>query len=96
MKAAYSQPNNQEGFVLVTAMMVLIVLTLIGIIAMNSSNTEKMISGNDKIHKTTFYQADGGSELAQHVVYHNAICLDSNGFNNGVQPSCFDQWQYSG
>jgi len=83
--------GNQEGFVLVTTMMVLIVLTLIGILAMNNSNTERMISGNDRIHKETFYQADGGTELAQQVVFHNTMCLDANGFtsitNDGNPPA---------
>lgn len=82
MKVMFSQANNENGFVLVTAMMVLIVLTLIGIIAMNNSTTERMISGNDRTHKKTFYQADAGTELAQHVAYHNAMCLDANGFTS--------------
>ena len=82
MKVRFYQADNQQGFVLVTSMMVLIVLTLIGVLAMNNSNIERMISGNDKIHKATFYQADGGTELAQHVVYHNTMCLDANGFTS--------------
>jgi len=82
VKVKFYQAKNENGFVLVTSMMVLIVLTLIGILAMNNSNTERMISGNDRIHKDTFYQADGGTELAQHVVYQNTMCLDVNGFTS--------------
>jgi len=84
VSAEVYKAGNQEGFVLVTSMMVLIVLTLIGILAMNNSNTERMISGNDKIHKQTFYQADGGTELAQQVVFRNTMCLDANGFTSNV------------
>ncbi len=80
MKIKIYQVDNEHGFVLVTAMMVLIVLTIIGIMAMQNSTTEITISGNDRIHKQTFYQADGGTELAQHVVYQNTMCLDENGF----------------
>jgi hypothetical protein len=82
VKIKFYKANNENGFVLVTSMMVLIVLTLIGVLAMNNSNTERMISGNDRIHKQTFYNADGGTELAQHVVYQNTMCLDANGFTS--------------
>lgn len=88
MSVSFNTVKNEEGFVLVISMVVLIVLTLIGIVAMNNSNTERMISGNDKIHKETFYQADGGTEMAQHVVFHNLMCRDADGFadpdNDGV------------
>ncbi len=64
-------------------MMILMVLTIIGVMASQTTITELLISGNDKVHKQTFYQADGGTELAQHVVYHNAICSStSNGFDD--------------
>ena len=82
MKVKFLQADNESGFVLVTAMMVLIVLTLIGIMAINNSTTERMISGNDRTHKETFYHADAGTELAQHIVYHNTMCLDSDGFTS--------------
>lgn len=72
-------PNKEDGYVLVVAMMMLLILTLIGALATKSTITELKISGNDKVHKQTFYQADGGTELAQHLMYHNAICQTTSG-----------------
>lgn len=71
--------GNKNGYVLVVAMMMLLVLTLIGILATKSTVTELQVSASDKVQKQTFYQADGGTELAQHLVFHNAICQTTSG-----------------
>ncbi|MFA6899693.1 MAG: PilX N-terminal domain-containing pilus assembly protein [Desulfurivibrionaceae bacterium] len=49
---------NEEGFLLVTAMVVLLLLTLLGLSAMRNSSIELLIAGNDKFHKEAFYSAD--------------------------------------
>ncbi|WP_153305736.1 pilus assembly PilX family protein [Desulfogranum mediterraneum] len=73
--------RGEHGFVLVTALIMLLVLTILGIMAIQTSVVELMISGNDKTHKQTFYQADGGTELAQQLIFENAICTTTkNGF----------------
>ena len=59
--------------------MFLMILTFLGIMATRSTITELMISGNDKVHKQTFYQADGSSELAEHTIFQNAICTTTSG-----------------
>ena len=73
--------RHENGFILVTVMLILLILTLIGIMATNTTNVELMVSGNDKVHKQTFYQADGGTELAERLVFENAVCATTkNGF----------------
>lgn len=73
--------KSEKGFVLATAMVILLALTFIGLIATKISVNEMMVSGNEKFHQQTFYQADGGTELAQYLVYHNSICsTTSSGF----------------
>lgn len=79
MRGKTIQRLDEQGFILVTAMMILVVLTFIGLLATQSTITELAVSGNDKVHKQTFYQADGGTELAQHLVYHNSICTSTMG-----------------
>ncbi len=79
MKTRCTAKECEDGFVLVTSMMIMLILTLIGILAIKSTVTELMISGGDKVRKQTFYQADGGSELAQHLIYQNAICSTTSG-----------------
>ncbi|MHB8987529.1 MAG: PilX N-terminal domain-containing pilus assembly protein [Desulfobulbia bacterium] len=54
---------NERGFILVTAMVVLLLLMLIGIGGMRTSSIEVLIAGNDKFHKEAFYSADSGAYL---------------------------------
>lgn len=50
--------NNEHGFVLVTSLLMLTILMIIGIAATNTTTIELQISGNDKLAKQTFYQAE--------------------------------------
>ncbi len=51
---------NQDGFVLITAMMILVAVTLLGIAALNTATFETMIAGNEKQYQRQFYYADAG------------------------------------
>jgi hypothetical protein len=75
-------PRNEDGFLLVLTMFVLVVLTLIGIAATNSSRIELQIAGNDRLHKETFYQADGGTEVGANLLEENISC--PAGFSGSV------------
>lgn len=72
-------PRNEDGFLLVLTMFVLVVLTLIGISATNLSRIELQIAGNDRVYKETFYQADGGTEVGALLLEENLAC--PNGFS---------------
>lgn len=52
--------NKQDGMALVIALVMLLILTLIGINAINTTTFEVNISGNQRIYNTAFYGADGG------------------------------------
>lgn len=52
--------GNEQGFILTTALWILLVLTLIGITAVMTSNTELQIGANDKFRKIAFYATEGG------------------------------------
>ena len=56
----FSILKNEQGSVLLLAVMMMIVLTLIGIAATTTSTIEIQISGNDKFHKMAFYNTDAG------------------------------------
>ncbi len=51
--------QNERGFVLITSLMILVVLTIIGIAATNTTMIELQISGNDKVARINFYEAEG-------------------------------------
>lgn len=62
MSANFSK--NEDGFALVTALLVLVALTVIGIAATNTTNIEVFIAGNEKVYKTNFYLAEGAAKEA--------------------------------
>ena len=70
--------SNEKGSTLIISVLVLLLLTVIGIAATNTSTIEILISGNDKLHKMAFHQADGGAEVGIELVEQN---INRSGFN---------------
>jgi Tfp pilus assembly protein PilX len=63
--------SNEKGSTLLLSILILLLLTVIGIAATNTSTIEILISGNDKVHKMAFHQADGGTEVGIELVEQN-------------------------
>jgi len=63
--------SNEKGSTLIISVLILLLLTIIGIAATNTSTIEILISGNDKVHKMAFHQADGGTEVGIELVEQN-------------------------
>ena len=63
--------NEEGGFVLVGAMLILLLLMLIGISASNTTTMEIHVAASDRMRKEAFAQADGGSQLAIRLVEEN-------------------------
>jgi hypothetical protein len=64
----------EDGFVLILAMVMLLILTMLGTFATKNTLMELQISGNDKVAKQTFYQTDGGGEAGIQLVEENLSC----------------------
>ena len=60
--------SDQSGAALIMAIMMLVLLTIIGIGALNNTDLELSIAGNEKAHKMTFYAADAGNELSKELI----------------------------
>ena len=60
--------KNEAGSALIMAIMMLLLLTVIGISALNNTDLELSIAGNEKAHKMAFYFADGGRAAAQELI----------------------------
>ena len=60
MKKLTKTINNEQGFVLIASLMMLMILLIIGIAATNTTTIELQISGNDKVNKMAFYSAESG------------------------------------
>ncbi len=60
--------NNEDGSVMVVALIMMVLLTLLGISATMTSNIEIQISGNEMIYKQNLYMAEAGAmEAAQNL-----------------------------
>ena len=70
--------RNERGSALVVALLMLVILTLIGISASTTTTFELQISGNDKLYKMAFYQADGGTEAGAELIEQNIEDRDWN------------------
>jgi Tfp pilus assembly protein PilX len=60
--------NNEDGVVMIAALMVLVLLTIIGIASTNISNTEVTIAGRELIYQQNFYRAEGATLEALEVM----------------------------
>ncbi len=86
--------SNEQGFVLVASMMVLLILVVIGISATTNTSIELHIAGNDKVAKKNFYEADGGTELAAEAIEHNISCTGfSSNATHGIYADTLNFWQ---
>ena len=57
--------NNQDGSVLVLALILLVLLTLMGLSTINTSTIEVKIADNEQRHKIGLYAADAGIEAGR-------------------------------
>lgn len=69
--------NNEDGYILILSLIILLMLTVIGISSQSTTSIEIQIAGNDRSHKMAFYAADGGTEGGIEVLEQN---IDIGGF----------------
>ncbi len=72
--------NDQNGFVMVTALMIMVVTSLLGIAALNTATFEIKIAGNEKQYQRQFYYSDAAI---------NAMLGEENKPNSGHLPDAF-------
>ncbi|WAC06333.1 MAG: PilX N-terminal domain-containing pilus assembly protein [Thermodesulfobacteriota bacterium] len=60
--------HEEKGFVLFTALLIMIVLTLVGIGAIMNSGVEINISRNDRLKKEAFFAADAGGAVVPRII----------------------------
>ncbi|MCI5221300.1 MAG: hypothetical protein D3924_01110, partial [Candidatus Electrothrix sp. AR4] len=67
-QSVYGVIENEQGFVMVLSLMVLLVLTLLGISSNRTSFTEIRIARNDNVAKMIFYNAEAAArEVGQRL-----------------------------
>jgi hypothetical protein len=83
MKLLINKAKNEDGSVLIVALLILVLLTIIGISATTTTNIELQIAGNEKFHKIAFYHADSGVYTTPKLI---SACIDS-GAEVNIGPS---------
>ena len=73
--------NNQQGSVIIMAVIILALLTIIGISATNTSTTEVQVSTNAVLHNIAFYTADSGIEAGR-AALNNLKIADAGSWDN--------------
>jgi len=78
---------GEEGFILVWALLLMVVMLLLGVSGIGTSIFEAMMSGNEALHKQSFYEADGGTEVGVALLRNNIDCISgfsSNTLDGGI------------
>lgn len=81
--------KNNSGSALIMAIMMLVLLTIIGISALNNTDLELSIAGNEKAHKMAFYFAEGGNEISKELV---EVAIEERGWlSEAADPYIIDK-----
>ncbi len=88
-------PENEQGFILIITMLVLVVLTILCIGALDNSTFEVQIAANDRAGRVAFNLADGGvyaagKLLGQTIESINNISYDNLYYLNILDPEDAD------
>lgn len=78
MKRWIDKVKDEEGSLMVVALLVLVILTLIGMTAAGTTQKEIRIAGNQKDHRIAFHHADSGIYTTPKLI--------SSAFDNGLEP----------
>lgn len=76
--------HKEQGFVLIGALLILLVLVLIGISATTSTVLELQISGAERTHRETFYNAEAGTEIGSDLIEQSINCPGGFTKNDGT------------
>ncbi len=64
----YNPTGNEKGLALVVGTLLLLVATAVGVIALSTSTTNVMISGNQRLSETNFAAADSGVSVSIPII----------------------------
>jgi len=68
MKTFIKPINNQNGSMILIAMMLIVILTIMGITSTSTSVIENRIAVNEQLHKMSLYSADSGLYTTAKIV----------------------------
>lgn len=85
-----SYPRNEQGFILIVTMLVLVVLTILCISALDNSTFELQIAANDRQSRVAFNLADGGAYVAGNLIAEAIDDIENPAHDNLLYVDIFD------
>ncbi|MFW5988996.1 MAG: pilus assembly PilX family protein, partial [Desulfosudaceae bacterium] len=77
--------NNQEGSMIVIAILLIALLTIVGVASMDDAVTENRIAINDQLQKIAFYHADSGTSALAPKLLRNLLVDGKSGDPGNLQ-----------
>lgn len=98
MSISLCMPRRQHGAVFVTAMVLLVILTLLGITAMKMANLEELMSGNMRDRNLALQAAEMGLRYAEQHIRDNPATNIPNSIDGitGFDAACTGGYCYYG
>ena len=87
MKKITTNLNNEDGYFLILAtLMILVLLTILGVSASRTANTEITVAANEMVYQRNFYLAEGAlMEAVDGLANHSSLMtLPPDWFETGV------------
>ena len=78
--------RKNDGFILITVLLLLLVLTVLGIVAINTSTVDNVLSGNVRLRDRNLSKADAGTEISTGIIERSVRESNIQGFVNIIQP----------
>lgn len=79
--------RNEDGYILITTLLLLLVLTVIGMTAIGTSTVENLLSGNIRLKERNISKADAATEICAALVERSLREQDTDNFTNIIDPA---------
>ena len=101
MNHILSPLNNENGAALFVAVLVMLIATMVGYFALQNTNIEMKVAGNQRIYQRAFYRADAAAMEGAQRLYNEANANPENLREPALYPRDIDpvtgtpqQWFY--
>ena len=74
--------KGDNGYILITTLLLLLVLTVVGLAAIGTSTLENMLSGNIRLRERNITKADGAIEMSTAIIERTLREQDTRYFTN--------------
>ncbi|MFO8049456.1 MAG: pilus assembly PilX N-terminal domain-containing protein, partial [Desulfosudaceae bacterium] len=83
--------NNQDGSMIVIAILLVALLTIVGVASMDDALVENRIAVNDQLKKIALYHADSGTSALVPKLLRTWLVDGKNGDIGSLQPITYDE-----